>query len=347
MQKIKAGIIGASGYAGAELYRILLRHPLAEPVSLSSGRNEGKGIDGLYPSFHEIGMDTLVGEEELIYSSDVIFGALPHGLSESIAARCIKMGKKFIDLGADFRLEKEEDYKAWYGLDFTEKRLHEESVYGLSELYRSSIGTARIIANPGCYPTAAALGLYPIVKEKAYRSSHIIIDAKSGVTGAGKEPGERTHFPRTNEAFSPYKAPNHRHTPEIGQSLSKIAREPMTVTFVPHLLPVNRGILSTMYVSLKEEFNDIKRIAALYHEAYGREYFVRILPEGAYADIKYIQQSNYCDISLHLDERNSLLIIVSAIDNMMKGAAGQAVQNMNIMYGFPEESGIDFIPSPF
>ncbi|NBK97128.1 MAG: N-acetyl-gamma-glutamyl-phosphate reductase [Clostridia bacterium] len=346
MDKLKVGIIGASGYAGAELVRLLLQHPKVEIVGVNARSYLGKPIASLYSGLQNI--TTLIFEEEntVIAKSELIFASLPHGLSEKIAKKCISKNKKFIDLGADFRLHEEEDYQTWYHLSYQEKSLHALSVYGLSELHRENIKKASIIANPGCYPTAISLGAYPALQANLVHTKHIIIDAKSGTTGAGKELSETTHFPRTNEAFAPYKVAQHRHTPEIEQMLSEIAKQKTMVTFVPHLLPINRGIVATMYLSLKEQ-SDLQAIHALYTQAYATEKFVRVLPLGKTADLKFVKYSNYCDISLHLDKRTNTLIIVSCIDNMVKGAAGQAIQNMNLMYDFKEDCGLSYIAPSF
>lgn len=342
--KIKAGIIGASGYAGAETVRLLLNHDDVEIAAISSQSYKGKTFSSLYPSFYGIFDKVFVEDKDVIDLCDVIFAGLPHGLSEKYAKKCVEKGKKFIDLGADFRLDDEASYKEWYGLDYTEKDLHNNQVYGLTEINREKIKKANIIGNPGCYPTSITLGLYPLLKEKLNANNHFMIDSKSGTTGAGKGLSETTHFSRCNEAFHPYKVGNHRHTPEIEQELSKIYGDKIHVTFVPHLLPVNRGIVSTIYVDLKENItlDDIEKV---YHAYYDNEVFVRVLKRGDIADLKYVKYSNFCDISLHMDSRTNTLIIVSAIDNMVKGTAGQAIQNMNLMFGIDEIKGLK-LPGP-
>lgn len=343
MDKIKVGIIGATGYAGIELIRILLKHPNAELTSLSSISYEGKPLSEVYPSLASICDKILVDEDTVINSCDVVFASLPHGLCEAIAVKCKKSGAKLIDLGADFRLSDEEDYKEWYGLEYNEKELHNSAVYCIPELHRKSLAGASIVANPGCYPTSIALALAPIIDANLVDLNSIIIDSKSGVTGAGRGLSLTTHFPENNEAFSPYKVASHRHTPEIEQTLSALSGEKIIVTFVPHLLPVNRGIVSTVYVSLKSG-SQTADIDSIYRKFYENEQFVRILPSGQTANLKNVTFSNYCDISLHLDKRTNRLIVVSAIDNMVKGAAGQAVQNMNILFNIDENTGIDLVP---
>lgn len=346
MGKVKAGVVGASGYAGAELVRLLWNHPFVEVSAISSKSYTGKQISDLYPGFYMICDMVFEEEDDVIEKSDIIFASLPHGLSEPIARKCYDAHKKFIDLGADFRLKDEADYQEWYKLAYKDPELHKLAIYGLPELYREKIKGASIIGNPGCYPTSIALALAPIMKMGIVNEKDIIIDAKSGTTGAGKGLSETTHFPRCNESFAPYKIAAHRHTPEIEQTLSDLCGEQANITFTPHLLPVNRGIISTIYVNLTDEVN-IEELYAAYVKFYEKEQFVRVLPLGSTADLKYIKYSNYCDISLHLDTRNHRLILVSAIDNMVKGAAGQAIQNMNILYEFEEGTGLGMIPASF
>ncbi len=346
MNKIKVGIIGATGYAGAELVRILLNHPNAELTGLSSVSFEGKNISEVYPSLKNICDDTLVSADDVIENADVVFASLPHGLSEEIAGKCMEAGAVLIDLGADFRLHDEAEYRTWYGKDYKYPALHADAVYSLPELYREATKTAKIIGNPGCYPTSIALGLMPVLKKDLADTDHIIIDSKSGVTGAGRGLTQGTHYPDTNEAFAAYKAGEHRHTPEIEQTLSDIAGKKITVTFVPHLLPVNRGIESSIYVKLKDGVTK-ETVRAAYEEAYANEQFVRLEKVGNYANIKNVRYSNYCDISLHFDEHNNTLIVSSVIDNMVKGAAGQAVQNMNLRFGLAEHTGLTLVPPAF
>ena len=336
-------IIGASGYAGAELVRILLSHPNAKLAALSSVSYTGQSIAELYPSYRNICEQILVSEEDAIEKGDVVFASLPHGLSQEIALECDRKGKLFIDLGADFRLDNGEIYTEWYGKDYIYPELHAKSVYGLSEIYRDKIKKATIIGNPGCYPTSVALALYPAIKNNLVKADDFIVDSKSGVTGAGKGLTQKTHFPECNEAFSPYNIGKHRHTPEIEQTLSHFAGNSVRITFVPHLLPVNRGIISTVYAENISGLT-VEDIRAIYARTYEDEYFIRVLPSGEVANLKNVRMSNFCDISIHEDRHTSKLIIVSAIDNMVKGAAGQAVQNMNIALGLNERAGIDFVP---
>lgn len=343
---IKAGIVGATGYAGVELVRLLQSHPQVETAGISSVSYEGKSISEVYPNLYEICDDTLESEDKLIGKCDVIFASLPHGLSEKLAKKCVAAGVKLIDLGADFRLDSEEEYLKWYKKSYEEKDLHEKSVYVIPELMRAQYKGQPIIGNPGCYPTSIALGLAPLMQSGVVKDDGIVIDSKSGVTGAGRGLADNTHYPNCNEAFSPYKIASHRHTPEIEQTLSKLAGKQIRVTFVPHLLPVNRGIISTIYASLTADIS-AEELYALYEKFYAREKFVRVLPLGKVANLRDVKMSNYCDISVHTDGHTGRAIIVAAIDNMVKGAAGQAIQNMNIMFGLKEDCGLDFVPPAF
>ena len=343
---IKAGIIGASGYAGNEVLRLLLMHPEVEVTGIGSHSYLGQKVSDLYPSFYQICNLVFEEDDEVIKNADIIFAGLPAGISEKYAKACLDAGKKFIDLGADFRLDSEAEYEKWYGKAYDFKDLHEKQVYGLPELHREEIKNANLIGNPGCYPTTVNLGLYPLLKEHYYKDTKIIVDSASGTTGSGKKLTEDTHFTKTNESYHPYKAGNHRHMPEMEQELSKVAQEKMYVTFVPHLLPVNRGIVSTIYVTLKDDVT-LEDVYKTYVDTYKDEQFVRVLPLGKNADLKFVQYTNYCDISLHYDEHDHTLIIASTIDNMVKVTAGQAIQNMNLMFGLKENTGLNFVGPSF
>lgn len=346
MNKIKAGIIGATGYAGVELLRLLLAHPNVEVIGLSSVSFEGQTIDSVYPNLHSFCGDLLTTPEEFVPQCDVVFASLPHGLSEPLAKQCLEAGAVFIDLGADFRLHDPAEYEEWYKKVYTDLPLHDKAVYSIPELHRGEVKDTPIIGNPGCYPTSIAIGLMPAIKNGLIDTTHIVIDSKSGVTGAGRALKQNTHYPETNEAFSAYAAGSHRHTPEIEQTLSEIAGSHVSVTFVPHLLPVNRGIESSIYCKLKSGV-DLATIRTAYENAYSDEKFVRVLPEGEYANIRNVRFSNFCDVSLHADMRTGTLIISSVIDNMVKGAAGQAIQNMNIRFGFDEATALLTPPPAF
>ena len=350
---IKVSIIGATGYAGAELVRLLLSHPKVELKNISSKSFVGETIGKIYNNLNKYCDKVLIDENNIFEDSDVIFASLPSGLSEEIAKKCFEKNILFIDLGADFRLSNEEDYKKWYKKDYKYKEIHKEAIYSIPEIIKldkfynkKSLKKAKIIGNPGCYPTSIALALSPALINKIIEKEDIIIDSKSGATGAGRELTLNTHFTECNEAFAPYKIAEHRHTPEIEQTLSNIYGEDIKITFVPHLLPINRGILSTIYTKLKNK-NSLENIYNLYKDFYNDSKFIRVLNIGNIANLKNVKYSNYCDISIHIDERTNKLIIVSAIDNMIKGAAGQAIQNMNIALGFEEDAGLNMIPPAF
>lgn len=358
---MKIGILGASGYAGAELVRILLSHPGRFELGLSSVSFEGKTLDEVYPAFRAMAARrdraelSLVPAEEAMAGAGVVFSCLPHGYAEKAAAACLAAapaagagsGALFIDFSADFRFGgDEETYTAWYGKTYAHPELHAASVYGLPEYWRSAIRTAKIIGNPGCYPTSAQLGLLPALEAGFADPESIIIDAASGVTGAGREPSATTHYPECADSIAPYKIGAHRHQPEIDRYLSIMAGVPVSSVFTPHLAPMNRGIVSTIYFKLARSAT-LDELRALYLERYADEPFVRVLLSGATATNRGVKFSNYCDISVHLSSNGKTGIVVSAIDNMVKGAAGQAVQNMNIALGLPENAGLEAIPPAF
>lgn len=346
MEKIKVGVVGATGYAGSEICRLILGHPQAELTAISSVSFEGMELSQVYPAYYQI-CDMVCGtQEEVVEKSDVIFAALPHGLSQELGAQCYALGKTFIDMGADFRLESEAEYKEWYGGEYQDKALHQEAVYGLPEFFRENIKGKKLIANPGCYTTAVPLALVPALEAGFIETTGIIADCKSGVTGAGRKPTQSNHYPELNESFTAYKVANHRHTPEIEQTLSKIAGEKLKLTFVPHLLPINRGILATCYAKLKPGVTE-EQLWEVYHARYDGEFFVRLLPKGQVANVKNVRYTNYCDVSLFVDNRTGTFIAVSAIDNMVKGAAGQAIQNMNLSFGLEETTGLKLVPPAF
>ena len=346
MDTIKVGVVGATGYAGAELVRLLLGHPQVALSAISSVTFAGLALSEVYPAYRGL-CDMICGtEEEVVAASEIVFAALPHGLSQELAQTCYHAGKLFIDLGADFRLEDEAAYQEWYGGTFLNRELHEMAVYAMPEFFREQIRGKRILANPGCYTTAVPMALGPAVEKGLVELTGIVADCKSGVTGAGRKLTQTTHYPDVNEAFTAYKVAAHRHTPEMEQTLSHLAGAPVRLTFVPHLLPVNRGILATCYAKIQPGVTE-DEIRRVYEEKYRDEYFVRLLPKGRVADVKYVRCSNFCDVSLHVDSRTGTLVAVSALDNMDKGAAGQAVQNMNLALGWDETLGLRLIPPAF
>jgi N-acetyl-gamma-glutamyl-phosphate reductase len=340
---VRIGIYGASGYTGQELLRLLLRHPVVEVVAVTSRRYAGKSVADVYPAF--TGLTDLAfmdaSPEEVAGRCEQVFLALPHAVSMSVAPLFLQAGKKVVDLSADFRLRSTDTYAAWYGRH-TAPELLREAVYGIPELYRKQIRTARIVANPGCYPTSIILGLAPLLKEGWIDTSSIIADSKSGVSGAGREPQVASLFCEVAEAFKAYKVAQHRHTPEIEQELGILAGRELRISFTPHLLPISRGILSTIYATLSGKIT-VTDVHDLYNVFYKNESFVRIYKKGTYPNISSVRGSNYCDIGIAVDDRTGRVIVISAIDNLIKGAAGQAIQNMNLMWGMKENLGLEMI----
>jgi N-acetyl-gamma-glutamyl-phosphate reductase len=322
-----------------------MAHPEVGTLALSSASSGGELMSAVYPNLlgaSKAGI--LVDRAQAVEAADVVFCSLPAGHAEDVAAACEEKGALFIDLSADFRFGGDEaTYKTWYGKAYTKPELHTKSVYGLPELNRAAIASARIIGNPGCYPTAATLGLFPALKLGLAEREGVIIDAKSGVTGAGKEPTKATHYPECADSIAPYKIGEHRHGPEINSVLSVMAGAPVSAVFTPHLAPMGRGIVATIYFRLAKPMSD-EELREAYASFYARERFVRVLPEGLVATNRNVRFSNYCDISVHRARDERTAIIVSAVDNMVKGAAGQAVQNMNIALGFDEGAGISMLP---
>ncbi|HON99458.1 MAG TPA: N-acetyl-gamma-glutamyl-phosphate reductase [Syntrophales bacterium] len=341
---IKAAIYGASGYTGQELLRILLRHGGVEVTAATSRRYAGRPVADLYPAF--TGQTDLLFEEaspdQIAARCDVVFLALPHEVSMAVAGAFLERGVKVVDLSADFRLRDETVYERWYA-PHTAREYLKEAVYGLTELYRDAVRKARLVANPGCYPTSVILGLAPLLRMKWIDPDSIIADSKSGVSGAGREPVVNSLFCEVDEAFKAYKVGQHRHTPEIEQELGALAGTKVTVSFTPHLLPLSRGILSTIYATLREEVTTADALA-LYESFYRNETFIRVYKEGAFPNVSSVRGSNFCDIGLTVDGRTGRVIVVSVIDNLIKGASGQAVQNMNLMCGLPEDEGLRMMP---
>ena len=343
---IRVGVIGATGYAGAELVRILSGHPDVELTVLTSRQYAGMKYDGIYPSM--AGVVNLACEEfnedSFCDKVDIIFIALPHSIPMEIVPGLIQRGKKVIDLSADFRFKDVLRYEKYYQ-PHTAKELLKEAVYGLCEIYFDKIKNASLIGNPGCYPTSVLLPLVPLLKENFLDINTIIADSKSGVSGAGRSLSLTTHFCEANESSKAYKVAEHRHCPEMEEILSTEAKRQVTITFVPHLIPMTRGMLTTIYAGLvkntsPEEIEDC--IASFYS---GRP-FIRICPDNTLPDTLHVRGTNYCDIGFKLDGRNNRLILISATDNLVKGAAGQAVQNMNIMLGIDETRGLNNVPFP-
>ncbi len=343
MEKKKAAILGASGYTGGELLRLLLMHPHVEVAYLTADKHAGREMSDVFPhlgGFLDLRLDPL-DPGALPKDTDIVFLALPHGESARVVKELHKKNLKIIDLGADFRLS-HGVYKDWYG-EHPCPELIEKAVYGLPEINRPAIKGAKLIANPGCYPTSAILGLAPLLKEGLIEADSIIVDSKSGVSGAGRSPSLDYHFCEVNEGVKAYKVGEHRHMPEIEEVLSVYSGIETRVSFTPHLIPMDRGILSTIYVRLKKKLTTGEMIS-VFKEHYGAERFIRISPEKVYPSTSQVRGSNFCDIGTRADPENKTAIIISVIDNLVKGASGAAVQNMNLMMGFEESAGLEVPP---
>lgn len=341
----RVAIVGSSGYTGVELARILCNHPHVELTAATSRQYAGKKLAEVFPNLRS--RTDLVCENlevaEICDRADVIFTAVPHKTAMNVVPELLAAGKKVIDLSADFRLRDVAVYEKWYD-PHTAPEYLAEAAYGLPEIYREKIKTARLIANPGCYPTSIILALAPLLAASVVDAHTIIADSKSGTSGAGRGASVATLFCEVTDGFRPYKVGGtHRHIPEIEQELSVLAGDDVTVSFTPHLLPVSRGILSTIYASVKPGVTR-EEIASLYARQYDGEYFIRVLEEGALPATQYVRGSNFCDIAFAIDTRTSRIIITSAIDNIVKGASGQAVQNMNLICGFAEHAGLESAP---
>jgi N-acetyl-gamma-glutamyl-phosphate reductase len=341
---VKIGIIGASGYTGQELVRILARHPQAEITAATSERFAGAAVADIFPSLKGL-VDLRLSElsiQRIVGEADFIFTALPHETSMGVVQECIKAGKRVVDLSADFRLKDLDLYELWYGKHSCPDLLP-EAIYGLPELHRDEIKKAQLVANPGCYPTGAILALAPLLEQGMISPVGIVVDAKSGVSGAGRSPSMTNLFCEVAEGLKAYGVATHRHTPEMEQELSTRAGTEVHLLFVPHLIPITRGILSTVYARASGELST-EQVWDAYQRRYGKEPFVRLCPPGSFPSTVEVRGSNYCDLGVMTDLRSGHLIVISAIDNLVKGAAGQAVQNMNLMCGFPETMGLEQIP---
>jgi N-acetyl-gamma-glutamyl-phosphate reductase len=341
--KIKVGIIGVTGYTGGELLRLLINHPHVEIKKATSRSNSGNDVTQVHPHLDkEISLiEDEMDIEKFITGLDVVFLALPHGKSAPLVKEIYNKNVRVIDLGADFRLKNLDEYKAWYEVDHSCPELVSESVYGLPEIYKEKIKEKAIIANPGCYPTSVILGLAPLVAEKIINLDNIVIDSKSGITGAGKTLTQQTHYPDMNDNLLAYKVGSHRHTPEIEQELSILGNTNLKINFTPHLIPMNRGILSTIYTNANIALTT-KELEKVYVEYYQDCPFIRLRNKNNLPQTKWVQGSNYCDIAAIFDERTERIIILSTIDNLVKGASGQAIQNMNLMFGLDETAGLKF-----
>ncbi len=343
MSRINVAILGASGYTGSDLIRILINHPNVEIKYLTAEKHAGKRLPEVLPVFTNILDQKLhpLKTESIPDFINFVFTALPHGTSANIVKYCYEKGMKVVDLGADFRLSYK-IYKEWYG-EHPCPELLKDAVYGLPELNRARIKKTKIVANPGCYPESSILPLAPLLKADLIKSNTIIIDSKSGVSGAGRSAELAYNFCEANEGLKAYKIDEHRHMPEIIEVLSNFSGKKVVLNFTPHLIPIDRGILSTIYVDLKKNINT-SELLSVYDKYYKKEKFIRIMPEGIYPSTHQVRGSNFCDIGAKVIKGLNKAIIVSVIDNLVKGASGQAVQNMNIMMGYKEDTGLNIPP---
>lgn len=347
---IKAGIIGATGYAGAELVRILMNHKEVEIAWFGSRSYVGQEYGDIYQNFFEIVDDKCLDDNlvELAEQVDVIFTATPQGYLAGVLTEDILNKVKVVDLSADYRIKNVAVYEKWYQIAHKSPQFIEEAVYGLCEINRELVKKARLVANPGCYTTCSILTAYPLVKEGLIDPDTLIIDAKSGTSGAGRGAKTANLFCEVNENMKAYGVTSHRHTPEIEEQLGYAAGKEIIVNFTPHLVPMNRGILATEYASLIKKqdgtYPDYDEVKLVYNKYYDREQFIRVLKKGVCPETKWVEGSNYVDVNFVIDERTGRIVMMGAIDNLVKGAAGQAVQNMNLMFGFAENEGLNLIP---
>ena len=342
-QKIKIGVIGASGYTGADLIRLAACHPFMELTLLAANTHAGKPLSDVFPHLGFVQAPPLVKAEDADWSTcDAVFCGLPHGTAQDIIAT-LPESVKIIDMSADFRLKDTGTYAKWYGRQHAAPHLVQQAAYGLTEFYRQQIAAARLVACPGCYPTAALLALLPIVSAKLIDATDIIIDAKSGVSGAGRSLKQNILFSEAGEGLSPYSVASHRHAPEIEQEISAAAGETVFVNFTPHLVPMSRGELVTAYVRLKDN-HKAEDLAAALAERYADAPFVRLAPKGTLPSTQFVRGSNYCMLGVYADRIPGRAIVISAIDNLVKGSAGQAIQNFNLMFDVPESTGLEQLP---
>ncbi|HIE29037.1 TPA: N-acetyl-gamma-glutamyl-phosphate reductase [Candidatus Poribacteria bacterium] len=343
---LKIGIVGASGYTSSELMRLLVKHTEEIKIELATSETyTGRAVTDVLPNLRgliELEFSKLK-VEELKDRVDIVFLAVPHTVAMSFAPGILEQGVRVIDFSADYRLKDAKVYEAWYHVEHTSSGLISEAVYGLPELHREEIRKAKLIANPGCYPTGVILASLPLLHEELVDLDGIVIDAKSGISGAGSKPSDTTHFPNREGNIVAYKIGVHQHTPEIEQELSQFAGREITVNFTPHLMPMSRGILSTLYFTLKKDIST-DGLLDIYNKFYEREPFVRVLNKGEYPQTKAVYGSNYCDVGLEVDARTKRVVVMSALDNLVKGASGAALQNMNLIAGFEETAGLDFPP---
>ncbi len=336
---IKVGIVGGTGYTGVELLRLLVAHPEVELKVITSRSEAGMAVADMFPNLRgHLDIAFSVPDIEQLAECDVVFYATPHGVAMKGAGELLERGVRVIDLGADFRIKDIALWEKWYGMPHTTPELVADAIYGLPENNREAIKGARLIACPGCYPTASQLGLLPLIENGLVDTSRLIADTKSGVSGAGRKASVGTLLCETSESMKAYAVAGHRHQPEISERLSAVAGHPVGLTFVPHLTPMIRGIHATLYATLKGEPGDLQ---ALYEARYKDEYFVDVMPAGSHPETRSVKGANHCRIAIHRPGNGDTVVILSVIDNLVKGASGQAVQNMNVMFGLPEQCGLE------
>lgn len=335
----KIGIVGATGYTGVELLRLLVKHPDIEITYVTSRSNTGTRVDAMFPNLRGyIDLEFSDPTTDALAVCDLVFFATPNGIAMNHTVALLKSNTKVIDLAADFRIKDVSVWSKWYGMEHACPELLDEAVYGLPEINRQQLKSANLVANPGCYPTSVILGLLPLLEKNLVELDNIIADTKSGVSGAGKQASFATLFSEMGESFKAYGVAGHRHQPEIAQILSTVSEQSVDLTFVPHLLPIIRGIHATIY---SRTDSDAKTMQALYEKRYANEPFVDILTQGSHPETRNVKSSNMCQIAIHKSSDTSRLVVLSVIDNLVKGAAGQAIQNMNIMFGFDETTTLD------
>jgi N-acetyl-gamma-glutamyl-phosphate reductase len=338
---IKVGIVGGTGYTGVELLRLLAQHPNVELQAITSRGEAGTAVADMFPSLRgRVALQFVDPQTAELDKCDVVFFATPNGVAMGQAQNLLKAGTRIVDLAADFRIQDVAEWEKWYGMKHAAPGLLPEAVYGLPEVNRGSIRTARLVANPGCYPTAVQLGFLPLIESGLVDVSSLIADAKSGVSGAGRKAEVHSLFSEASDSFKAYGVSGHRHLPEIRQGLARAAGKPVGLTFVPHLTPMVRGIHATLYARVEREAD----FQAVYENRYRTEPFVDVLPYGSHPDTRSVRAGNVCRIALHRPQGGNTLVVLSVIDNLVKGAAGQAVQNMNIMFGMDECAGLTQIP---
>lgn len=338
---IKVGIVGGTGYTGVELLRLLARHPQVELHAITSRADAGMPVSQMFPSLRgHVDVNFTLPEETHLDQCDLVFFATPNGIAMQHVPALLDAGVRVIDLAADFRIQDVGAWEKWYGMSHACPGLVSEAIYGLPEMNREQISQARLVANPGCYPTAVQLGFIPLLEAGVVDCSSLIADAKSGVSGAGRKAETGILFSEAADNFKAYGVHGHRHLPEISQGLARVARQQVDLTFVPHLTPMIRGIHATLYARIQRDVD----LQALYEQRYGNEVFVDVMPSGSHPETRAVRGANCCRIAVHRPQQGNTVVVLSVIDNLVKGAAGQAVQNMNIMFGLPETTALTGIP---